>query len=207
MQNKGLANTVTFLLNDFNISETEVCRQTKLPRATIYRLKEGLVDPRLSTLKALADFFKIGLDQLIGEKKISSSNQPDSQSFNIPIMPWDVATLLKIEKNDFENSDFLVFQAAATENGNHYMALQTVSDAMSPHFPPGTTIIVDTKRTPKNQDYVLAAIDNNREAVLRRLLLEGETKLLQATHSAFPTISLSSERNILGVVVQARHNF
>lgn len=208
MQNIELAKTVTALLDESSISETEICRRAKLPRATIYRLKEGLVDPRLSTLKALADFFTISIDQLIGERKIPSSNHKGIlKTFHIPVMPWDIATLMRVEKNNFTENNFIVFQTDGTDDEDHYIALQTCSDAMSPNLPPNTTIIVDKERVPKNQDYVIAAIDNNKNAVLRRLLLEGETKLLQASNAAFPIISLPSERNILGVVVQARHNF
>ncbi|MCX7124282.1 MAG: helix-turn-helix transcriptional regulator [Gammaproteobacteria bacterium] len=129
MQNIKLANAISSLLDDCNVSETEICRQTNLPRATIYRLKEGLVDPRLSTLKTFADFFKISIDQLIGEKEIN--NKTPCKSFNIPIMQWSIATLMQIEKNSSKDN-FLIFQTDDSSDEDNYIALQTFSDAMSP---------------------------------------------------------------------------
>ena len=53
------------LMHAKDISEAELSRQTSIPPATIHKILSGKTsDPRISTLKTLADFFQVTLYQL-----------------------------------------------------------------------------------------------------------------------------------------------
>lgn len=53
------------------MSESELSRKTKIPKTTINRLLSGQTpDPRISTVAALAKYFNISIEQLIGEKPL-----------------------------------------------------------------------------------------------------------------------------------------
>lgn len=92
--------TIQWLLEDRQISETELSRLTNLSPATIHRLIYGITDPRLSTLRAIASFFKIKIEQLIGDYPISSVTQVDKSSDKvlfstpilIPFIEWEELT-------------------------------------------------------------------------------------------------------------------
>lgn len=205
---ENLATILSTLIDKGTVSETEICHQTKLPRSTIYRLKEGLVDPRLSTLQALAKFFKISIDQLTGEKEIPLYNNGNQTKLvKIPTHSWDTFWLTNTNESNPETSDYIDFQISNNDNIKNYFSLRVFSDAMSPVFPPNSILIINKNRIAKNQDYVIAASEHNNDLIFRRLLLEGETKLLQATNPAFPTTALSDAKNIIGVVVESRKSF
>lgn len=56
------------LLSDSGISESELGRKINIPRATINRLIAGHTpDPRASTLNAIAAYFNISIEQLLGK--------------------------------------------------------------------------------------------------------------------------------------------
>ena len=83
--------TMQWLLEDRNISEAELARLTNVSAATIHRLIYGITDPRLSTLKAIASFFKIRIEQLIGDYPIPSvtqvgTNNSEKILFSTPIL-------------------------------------------------------------------------------------------------------------------------
>lgn len=52
-------------------SGSDLARQLDIPPPSINRILAGQVtDPRCSTLILLADYFKVGIDQLVGREKI-----------------------------------------------------------------------------------------------------------------------------------------
>lgn len=90
--------TIQWLMEDRKISEAELSRLTQLSPATIHRLIYGMTDPRLSTLRAIASFFKIRIEQLIGDYPIPSVTQICNENSDkiffstpilIPFIDWD----------------------------------------------------------------------------------------------------------------------
>ena len=52
-------------------SGSELARQLSIPPPSINRILSGQVtDPRISTLILLADYFDVGIDQLLGREKL-----------------------------------------------------------------------------------------------------------------------------------------
>lgn len=103
--------TLQWLMDDRKMSEAELSRLTNLAPATIHRLIYGITDPRLSTLRAIASFFKIRIEQLTGDYPIPSITQINNESSDkvffstpilIPFIEWDeILTCLK--KNSINN--------------------------------------------------------------------------------------------------------
>src|SRR5438045_1634384 len=63
-----ISSVLKILLNRFeNMSGSELAKRTGLPISTVNRILAGSVsDPRISTLKPLANYFGITVDQLLG---------------------------------------------------------------------------------------------------------------------------------------------
>ena len=90
--------TIQWLMEDRKISEAELSRLTHLSPATIHRLIYGITDPRLTTLRAIASFFKIRIEQLIGDYPIPSITQVSNKNSDkilfstpilIPFIEWE----------------------------------------------------------------------------------------------------------------------
>lgn len=57
---------LSLLMNEYNITDSELARALKLPYNTIHRLVSGqTTDPRISTLKSIATYFNVSLDSLL----------------------------------------------------------------------------------------------------------------------------------------------
>src|SRR5271156_4022316 len=66
IQLKKLAKNLRMLLAERQVSENDVAQALNIPVMTVRRLASGeTTDPRISTLKLIADYFKISVDSLI----------------------------------------------------------------------------------------------------------------------------------------------
>lgn len=116
--------TIQWLMADRRISEAELSRLTDLSPATIHRLIYGITDPRLSTLRAIAAFFNIRIEQLIGEYPIPSITQISNENSDkiffstpilIPFIEWDHLTQYIDNVGDFTMSNWATWHATTNE--------------------------------------------------------------------------------------------
>lgn len=72
MKKLCLSDVLKRLLQDNSLTANKLAVTLCIPTPTIHRLVTGEVqDPRLSTLTAIADYFDITIEQLVGRKSIS----------------------------------------------------------------------------------------------------------------------------------------
>lgn len=89
------------------MSEADLSRGVSLPQTTINRLLTGqTTDPRVSTLVAIAQFFEISLEQILGrELLVLNSNCRYGKNSTVPVVPWDC--LAEYCYNHLKNEDCL----------------------------------------------------------------------------------------------------
>ena len=76
----SVSHVLAELLQQTHINESELARRVNLPKATINRITSGRTpDPRASTLIAIAEYFNISVDQLMGKKPLGSMIKNASQ--------------------------------------------------------------------------------------------------------------------------------
>ncbi len=194
------------LIKTHHISEAELARKIKVPRATINRLVSGRTpDPRASTLSSIAEYFSITVDQLLG-KQLSV---PDKLNVgpSIPILKWE--EILSWEENISQRSllgnEELITHDPSIEKGK--FCLRVISDAMVPQFQENSLLIIDPNKEATNGDFVIAYRIKNDEVLFRKLLLDGKFRLLKAVNELFPNVELQKNDKIIGVVIQVRKNF
>ena len=67
----NISKTLKKLIADHKLNTMELARRTGIGQPVIYRLISGETDnPKIATLCALADYFGISVNQLIGETPI-----------------------------------------------------------------------------------------------------------------------------------------
>jgi transcriptional regulator with XRE-family HTH domain len=72
----NLANTLSQLIKQRGLSTAELARQTGVAQPVIYRLMVGTTEnPQIMSLKPIADYFSISVDQLMGYKALTE-NEP-----------------------------------------------------------------------------------------------------------------------------------
>lgn len=71
----NLADTLSHLMFKKGIKSAELARKTGVGQPVIYRLMTGITDnPQINTLKPIADYFGVSLDQLVGIIPLTKQN-------------------------------------------------------------------------------------------------------------------------------------
>lgn len=187
-----------------NISEAELSRQTNIPQPTLHKILAGkTADPRASTLRLLADYFNVSVDQLITGVFIGQANeQVSTETQSIPIISWQdciqgSAFIQTLTPSSW--SDWVVIEYQAD---NVYALLS--KPCMEPRFPKGTTLIVDPDFGPADGDLVVVHYPETQEATLREYSSDGPIKLLMPVGSNAHRETLTENIKIIGVVIQSR---
>lgn len=188
------------LMKKAALNEARLSRQTHIPQATLHKiLAEKTVDPRASTLKTLADFFDISIDELLyGNPTAVKGAHASAQS--IPIISWkDCIDAIHVISN-LTPSNW--YQWMVSEHlSQHAYALLT-KPSMAPRFPKDTVLFVDPTATPKDGDYVIVYYANTDEATIREFSIDGPSKLLRSINPNADSTPLDKKVKILGVLIK-----
>lgn len=208
MTKDTLSDTLKRLLFEQNLKPTELARLTKVPQPTIQRIIAGTTArPHISSLEPIANYFKISVEQLKGKQPIAwlASEQPSIHQ--LPLLPWsDILTCSKNPEHRKKYSNTLT----DAQTSDQSFATALTDNAMEPLFPVGTTLILDPERPAKDRSYVIAQLIITDELVFRQLITNGNKQYLRALSpelSSLPATELTTNDTILGVLVQAKHNF
>ena len=206
-----IEDVLNHLLKTYKISEAELGRKINIPRATINRLTSGRTpDPRASTLQAIADYFDVSIDQLLGKQPlIENKESPTAPTLagSIPVLTWNDLKLYEKNRSQLSTEAYTdqIKLEPSIQNGD--FAVKVSGDSMWPHFQENTLLIIDSQKEPKNRDFVLAYIKNDEQTLFRQLIIDGKYKFLKAVNSIFPTIQIAGDDKILGVIVQTRNDY
>lgn len=80
---KKLSDVLSSLMSNRGIKSAELARETGVAQPVVSRLMTGVtVNPQVLTIKPIADFFNISLDQLLGLTPLDVQKQFDSAQLN-----------------------------------------------------------------------------------------------------------------------------
>ncbi len=199
-----LATNLTALLKKKHLTASKLAQDLNLPVMTIRRLMFGeTTDPRLSTLKMLADYFHISIDALTGEIEYQKSQyQVGSKPNFVPVLSWEIVEKMH-SITEIDLSEWTEWQPiSSTPNnpiGKNSFALVS-RPSMSPRFPHGTVFVFDPDATPRDGDLILVKIENAKELTLRELVIDPPEWYLQSVISGSGLLGYSPDvHKILGV--------
>ena len=157
------------LLVERKINTVRLSEATKIGQPVISRLITGETeDPKLSTLKALADYFNITINQLIGEAPLKETElNLKKQIKEIPIISWEeAATWPSISHKKKRNTLFI-------DSPSHscLYALLLEDSSMEPVFHKGTYLIIDSNKEPIDKSYIALPSKKQNIAFLRQLTI------------------------------------
>lgn len=186
-----------------NISEHELARRTGIKQPIIHRLLSGEnTNPKLSTLKPLADYFMISIGELIGEADIAQSWSGFTASKHkgwreVPLIEdWNQISLPSQKKAATKG---IVVDCSLSPEA---FSLFARDESMEPLFPKGSIIIIEPTIIPENGDYILI-MNENGEAQLRQFHLVVNEKYITPLNKMFGKISkIPTNCRTLGVVIR-----
>ena len=95
-----------------------------------------------------------------------------------------------------------------SRHGSKTFALRVRGESMynpsgSPSFKDGDIIFIDPDRAPNHKSLVICRMDDAKETTFKRLLIEGDTKMLEALNPSWPEriIKVNGSATICGVVI------
>lgn len=193
------------LMQDKNINEAELARRSNVPQPTLHKILSGKTDdPRASTLKALANFFEVSIDELFSTNK-ATTHQKNIATQSIPVISWSEC---------LSSTSFIANLTAA--NWSNWVVSEQLSakafgliskTSMEPCFPRKTTLIIDPEIIAEDGDMVVIHYPNTHEATLRKLSIDGPVKLLMSVNASASHDNFHEEMRILGVLVKAIFSF
>jgi transcriptional regulator with XRE-family HTH domain len=171
-----LAENLRVLLKSHNLNANQLAQILGIPMMTIRRLLSGeTTDPRISTLKLVADHFNISIDSLIdGDNQTIIKSLKKTKPHFIPILDWD--TTAKISTlNELDLSKWKEWQSISLNEkdiiSKNAFALES-RPSMYPRFPQGTIFLIDPDTPPTDGDVVLVKLKKNNELTLRELAID-----------------------------------
>ena len=201
---KLIADNLSALLKKHNLNANQLAQLLGIPMMTVRRLLSGETeDPRISTLKIIADYFNISIDLLIGDNPrniLTSSRKIKSQL--IPKFNWENLNKIQcIEDIGFDN--WTEWQSISI-NDNNFIGKKAFAlesrPSMYPRFPKGTIFIIDPGTQPADGDIVLIRLKDNNEFTLRELIVDPPDWRLSPLVTDSNTINFSADKHsIVGV--------
>ena len=103
MKNSLLKQNLRFLLEENHISETHLAKELQIPNTTFHRLLNNAdSNPNISSLRPIAQYFGVSIDQLIGDSplfaNLGGKAHVISKSFSqIPVLRLNYDDLIDVE--------------------------------------------------------------------------------------------------------------
>lgn len=201
------------LRNEKKINQRELANFLKVAPSTISMYESGQREPNFEVLEALADFFNVDLNYLLGKSdkttKLMLDDSPTSQGLQIPVL-GTVAAGIPISAVE----DILDYEEIplAWQNQGEFFALKIKGDSMEPRMESGDVVIVKQQSDASSGDTVIVLV-NGDDATCKRLQKTDNGIMLVSTNPKYPPMFYSNEDIrtkpvvILGKVVELRQKY
>lgn len=211
---KELSVNLRKLLIEAEISESEFSRRVDIAQPIIHRiLNKKNLNPKIATIKPIANYFNITISQLIGESPLfceyNKSKNARMQKFAaLPILAWDeIAVWLENPRKKIKECSKVITDLPISKLA---YAVKITDGSMEPIFAHNTILVVEPEAKPENGRFIVVKRKKHSSASVRQLILDGETKYLKSLHSAIVSIApmlMLKDDAFYGVVVQSRTTY
>ncbi len=203
MRKTRISHILNRLLSEKKIRVTELARLVKLPQPTVHRIVNGVCEyPRPVSLKPIADFFSITVEQLRGLDPIPWLEQVTK----VPLLSWQHIAQWPGQKATLHPQDLILTDAQIGENG---YATRLSDASMDPVFPKGVLLIADPDRAARDRSFVIVKRAEHDHPIFRQIFIDGQDRYLKPLSpdlSQYKMSQLNNNDKILSVVLQAKRD-
>lgn len=198
--------TLNMLRKRDNLTQKELAEKLGISFSSISMYERGKREPDFETLEAIADYFNVNMNFLLGKEPASSAK---ISAVRIPVL-GKVAAGIPITA--VENIiDYEEIPSSMAETGE-YVALQINGSSMEPRMFEGDVVIVKVQPTVDSGEVAVVIINGN-EATVKKVQLRSDGILLQPFNSAYDPMFYTNEDieripvRIFGKVVECRQKY
>jgi DNA-binding Xre family transcriptional regulator len=190
------------LMAEKMMNEATLAKKTAIPQPTLHKILSGkTTDPRISTLKLIAEFFDVSLDTIMytgTQQKIEAGSLAKKKTKAIPIISWLECVEAKALWDTLTPTTWKDWRLS-TVKADKVVCLIAKS-SMEPRFSKGALLSVALDVKPVDGDWVVVHYPHSDEATLRQLVLDGPLKRLKSIHN--DSDILDESIRLIGVVVE-----
>jgi SOS-response transcriptional repressor LexA len=204
---ENLGITIEKLIKLQHTNMHKLHKKTGVPLTTINRLiNDKNVNPTISSLIPIADFFDVSLNQLMGIDPLESDSlvgkyiKKQKLWTEIPIISWEDA--IQWPLNSLNISIEKVISTDILLNANSYALI--IIETNWEGFFPNSILIIDSVVTPEHGDYVIIWKIGQKIASLKQVLMDDDKVYLRPVNKDYQTQLLNESYKILGVISQIR---
>ena len=132
----------------------------------------------------------------------------------VPLISWVAAGHWCNVNDPYAVGDAEDWLACPVKHGPKTYALRVKGDSMHnpgsrPSFEDGDIIVVDPDRDAAHRSLVVARLDDENQATFKRLLIDGDKKMLEALNPSWPNriFQVNGNATICGVVIARMESF
>ena len=203
----SIGKTIRQLMSYSHMTEADLCRGVNLPQTTINRLLSGQTnDPRISILIAVAQFFDISLEQLLGQELlILDSVWKHTKGLTIPVLDWKFLSkwFSNSEKENCKIERWIKTEKLLSKNS---FAIVSPVSCYSV-FGEKSVLIMNCIQDQTVEDGQIVLLEDPvGEFCLRKVFKEGNTVYLKRLFAPFEVISASDSSIFRAYVVESRND-
>lgn len=202
-QPSTLRDNLNQLMHEAKVSMSQLHRNTGVPIPNIQRMRNDYsANPTISSLKPIADFFSISINQLIGDEPLPQHmpvgyRENQQHWTSIPVISWEEATTWPTPSH--EGSRRIV--STDMDVSKQAYCLEVEEENWT-NLAPGTLLIVEPKISYKHRDFVVVCKKGDEQATLKQLLIDEGVQYLKPLVVDYPMVIKGNKHKLLGVVVE-----
>lgn len=211
-QNYLRQNLLALLEAHSDLSESELSRKTGVPQPTINRLLSGVTpDPRVSTVRDLARFFGVRIEQLLGDeplpdfaqtKKTTAYEKPNS----LPLIAWEHVPVWRSftdKKRLLLEEEKIVYVYTKTKVSTDAYAILIKDRLLYKYFPHNSILIIDPQLAPQNGEYIIVYLPDEEITVIETVINFDGNNHLAIQHNRKKIALIDENITLCGTVVEA----
>lgn len=153
--------------------------------------------PRMDKLADIAKILNVSVEYLLHGDQSNVDHLPFRGK--VPLISWEL---------DMQENNIKEWIVCPVDHSNNTVALRIIGESMyNPHGKPSFNnndiIFVDCDIKPVNGSLVIVKLPNQKEAILRQLIIEGSNQFLKALNPSWPDqiIKMNNNIEIFGVAI------
>ena len=196
-----------------NLSQTKLGKKLNVHQTAISQWETGRTTPDIETSKALANFFGVSLDYLLGNDT-ENSNPPRRIGVKIPVL-GNVAAgmpITAIENIDYDDPNAWEEIPAEMAESGEYFALRLKGDSMEPRMLDGDVVIVHEQSDVNSGDTAIVKV-NGEDATCKKIKKTSQGMMLIPLNPEYEPLFFTNKEvqtipvEIIGKVVELRGKF
>ncbi len=205
-----ISETLSHLIKRHNLNTLELSRRTGIGQPVIYRIMSGETDnPKIATVCALADYFKITVNQLIGETPLpgDAKKTKSKELLGIPLITWEDVDSWPLSKMKLAKAKKI--DSEIDYNPDLY-ALKMNDDSMEPLFSKGTLLIIDASKKARDRSYMIVKCKSQKQSVFRQLLMDDDFQYLKPINpdpDKYKMKVFGKDDKYCGALIQAKRDY